>query len=424
MRVLYFDCFCGISGDMTLGALIDCGVDVEEFKSELGKLNMDGYAIEVTRSLRNGISGTHVNVVLHQHTQDHDHHHEHHNHDEEYHDGHHDVHMHHTHHESHNEGHGGVEHHHRNLIDIEHIIDESGLNQRVKSVSKLIFRNLAVAEAKIHGKSVEDVHFHEVGAVDSIVDIVGTAICIDMLKIDRFVSSPVNTGMGFVECQHGIIPVPGPAALELLKGVPVYSMDIDTELVTPTGAAIISTLCESFGPIPAMTVQNTGYGVGSKQLEIPNLLRVIMGEDKKKNHDVYMIECNIDDMNGEFYDHTMKRLFDEGALDVFMTNILMKKNRPAVKLSVIAKVEDVDKLSGVIFSETSTIGIRKYAVERETLNREVIEVDTRFGAVKVKAAYRQGKAVNYAPEYEDVRRIAEQTGAALKEIYAEAIKNI
>lgn len=393
MRILYFDCFSGISGDMTLGALINCGIDPEEFKRQLDKLQIEGYEIKIANAMKNGISGTDVDVILKDREYIHDH------------DGH-----------SH--------HHHRNLGDIEHILDHSSLNEKVKSISKKIFRKLAYAEAKIHGKTVEEVHFHEVGAVDSIVDIVGTAICIDMLKIDRFAASPVNTGMGFVKCQHGIIPVPGPAALELLKGVPVYSTDTNTELVTPTGAAIISSLCESFGPIPAMVVESIGYGAGKKELEIPNYLRVIIGEDRRKEDDVYMMECNIDDMNAEFYDHVMKRLFDEGALDVFMTSIMMKKNRPAVKLSLLARLADTDKLSNIIFSETSTIGIRKYPVSRETLKREIISVSTIYGHVRIKIAYCDGKCVNYAPEYEDVKALSQSTGMPVKEIYNEAIKEV
>lgn len=281
MKILYFDCFSGISGDMTLGALLDCGIEPEEFKRELGKLNIGGYELKISKSMKNGISATDVDVILegsgqhyhrHEHEHSHEHHHEHHDHNH--------SHEHCHEHDEHNDGHG--EHYHRNLLDIERIIDESELNPGVKERAKLIFRNLAAAEAKIHGKNVEEVHFHEVGAVDSIVDIVGVAICLDMLKIDKFVSSPVNTGMGFVECQHGIIPVPGPAALELLKGIHIYSGDINTELVTPTGAAIISTLCENCGPIPSMKVESTGYGSGKKEIKIPNLLRVIIGEEKKK----------------------------------------------------------------------------------------------------------------------------------------------
>lgn len=385
MKTLYFDCFSGISGDMVLGALIDCGIDAEDFKMELAKLHLDGYSIDVTMSSKNGIRGTDVNVRL---TDDHE----------------------------------GHDHHHRNLRDIENIIDNSSLKQNVKDMAKSIFLRLAEAEGKIHCKAVDEVHFHEVGAVDSMVDIVGTAICIDMLGIERFVGSRVNTGMGFVSCQHGIIPVPGPATAELLKGVPVYSMDIQTELVTPTGAAILSTLCESYGPIPCMTVEKVGYGLGKKDIDIPNLLRVFIGDEKKNKDNVFMIECNIDDMNSEFFEHTMEKLFDAGALDVFMTNIIMKKSRPAVKLSVLTREKDVDRLSGIIFNETSTIGIRKYLVEREVLDRSISEVHTKYGSIKVKTAYRSGTMVNFAPEYESVKNAAEAAGAAVKEVYNEAVK--
>ncbi|KPU45901.1 hypothetical protein OXPF_03690 [Oxobacter pfennigii] len=460
MRTLYFDCFSGISGDMTLGALIDCGINIEDFKKELAKLNIGGYTLEFSRAAKNSIEGTDVDVILHEHghyeyehAHDHDHHsHEHeaeHSHDHSHEHVHsHDNHSHdhgHSHtHEEHNHGHehngefhthehahdaydhehshnGHTHSHNRNLGDIEKIIDDSTISPRAKQISKDIFKKLAVAEAKIHGKPVEEVHFHEVGAVDSIVDIVGCAICIDMLDIEAFAASPVNTGMGFVKSQHGIIPVPGPAALELLKGVPIYSRDIKTELVTPTGAAIISTLCTDFGPIPNMVVEKTGYGTGKKDLEIPNLLRVIIG-DVKKNSNIVMMECNIDDMNSEFYEYTMKKLFDAGALDVFLTNIIMKKGRPAVKLSVIAKEETVDKLSEIIFSETSTIGLRKYSVEREVLERKIFKVDTKYGEISIKAAYRKGVLSNFAPEYEDVKETALKSGIPVKEVYNEAVK--
>lgn len=241
MRTLYFDCFSGISGDMVLGALIDCGVGSEELKKELDKLNIDGYSIEIKNTMKNGISGTDVNVIIEEQCT------------------------------------------HRNFKDIENIINNSDLNKNVKELSILIFKKIAIAESKIHGKTIEEVHYHEVGAIDSIVDIVGAAICFDILKVDRFVASSVNTGTGFVKCQHGIIPVPAPATLEILKGVPIYSLDINTELVTPTGAAILASVCTEYGPLPKLTIEKTGYGCGKKELEIPNILRVIIGEEKKKN---------------------------------------------------------------------------------------------------------------------------------------------
>lgn len=397
MKVLYFDCFSGISGDMTLGALLDCGINGEKFKEEIAKLNIGGYRIDIKKGMKNGISGTDVNVILSSDKEESD--------DFCDHD---------------NEGH----HNHRNLSDIEKIIDDSSLDERVKDLSKHMFRKLAVSEARIHGKDIKEVHFHEVGAVDSIIDIVGTAICVVQLKVDKFISSPVNTGMGFVKCQHGIIPVPGPAALELLKGIPVYSMDINTELVTPTGAAIISTLCSEFGPLPHMVVERCGYGCGKKDIKIPDLLRVVIGEDKRNDDHLTMMECNIDDMNSEFYDYAMEELFKEGALDVFMTNIIMKKSRPAVKLSVLCRSEDIDKLSGIIFANTSSIGIRRYQVERESLSRKTDDIVTKYGTIRVKIAYRNGREVNYAPEYDDVKKAAIESGVPVKTIYNEALKKI
>lgn len=395
MRILYFDCFSGISGDMVLGALIDCGIDVQLFLNEIKKLDIEGYRIEIAHSSKNGIGGTDVNVIL----------------DEE-------KNAHSDHHDKNDHNH----HDHRNLKDITYIIENSELAQSVKDMSIKIFNRIAEAEAKIHCKDIDEVHFHEVGAVDSIIDIVGASICINLLHIDKMVSSAVNTGYGFVNCQHGIIPVPAPATVELLKGIPVYSLDIKTELVTPTGAAILSTLCSSFGPIPDMTVEKAGYGLGKKDLEIPNLLRVIIGDQKKNEGYVCMIECNIDDMDNELYEHVMDKLFKAGALDVFLTNIIMKKSRPAVKLSILSEPCDVDKLTDIVFSETSTIGIRKYNVERETLNRNVVPVKTTFGEVKIKVSYHDGKLVNYAPEYEDIKKAAFESGVPAKQVYFEAVK--
>lgn len=405
MKVLYFDCFSGISGDMVLGALIDCGIDPERFISEINKLNIEGYSIKVTRGAKNGISGIDVDVQL-DNDKDGDHGCHEGNDDHSAHD-----------HDSHNKA-----HHHRNLQDIEYIIDNSALKQNVKDVSKKIFRKLAYAEAKVHGKPVEEVHFHEVGAVDSIIDITGTAICLDLLGVEKVIGSAVNTGMGFVKCQHGIIPVPGPAAMELLKGIPIYSLDIRTELVTPTGAAILSSLCESFGPIPQMTVESTGYGLGKKDIEIPNLLRAVIGEEKKNQDGIFVIECNIDDMDSEFYEYVMERLFEAGALDVFLTNIVMKKSRPAVKLSVIAESKYVETLTGIIFSETSTIGVRKYPVERDILCRKTVALDTAYGPVNIKVSYKDGNIMNYAPEYIDVKKAAARFGVPMKQVYFESVR--
>ncbi len=292
-RVLYFDCLSGISGDMTIAALLDLGVDKDEFLAELKKINIDGYRIEIKKGQKNGISGTDFNVILnnddnhdhhhdHKHTHNHDHDHTHnHTHDYEYTHDHNHTHAHdHSHNkESHHHGHSHV---HRNLHDIEHIIDDSDLNERVKEISKKIFGYVAASEAKIHDKPIEEVHFHEVGAVDSIVDIIGAAICIDMLNVDEIYSSYLHVGTGFVNCAHGRIPVPAPATLDILKGIPIYSKGIRSELVTPTGAAIIKALAKDFIPMPEMIIDEIGYGLGKKDLEITNALRVVLGKKKLK----------------------------------------------------------------------------------------------------------------------------------------------
>lgn len=278
--VLYFDCLSGISGDMTIAALLDLGVDKDEFLAQLKKINIDGYRIEIKKGQKNGISGTDFNVILdnddnHDHTHNHDHNHE---------QMHHHAHNHNkeTHHHGHSHHHHENSHVHRNLHDIEHIIDDSELNERVKEISKKIFGYVAASEAKIHDKPIEEVHFHEVGAIDSIVDIIGAAICIDMLNVDEIYSSYIHVGTGFVNCAHGRIPVPAPATLDILKGIPIYSKGIRSELVTPTGAAIIKALAKDFIPMPEMIIEEIGYGLGKKDLEVTNALRVTLGKKKLK----------------------------------------------------------------------------------------------------------------------------------------------
>lgn len=297
-KILYFDCLSGISGDMTIGALLDLGVDKDKFLKELEKIKIDGYKLEIKRAQKNGITGTDFKVILEaDHSHDHDHHHEHkdsHNHENSHHSHEHDHTHDHNHEHNHNhnshshhshEGSGhSHDHHHRNLHDIEKIIDDSELGERVKALSKKIFSYVAHAEAKIHDKPLNEVHFHEVGAVDSIVDIIGAAICIDMLKVDKIYSSPLHTGTGFVKCAHGRIPVPAPATLEILKGIPIYSTGVRSELVTPTGAAIIKALATDFIPLPEMIIENVGYGLGKKDLEITNVLRVSLGKKKLRRH--------------------------------------------------------------------------------------------------------------------------------------------
>lgn len=280
MRILYFDCFSGISGDMTLGALLDLGVDREEFLQELSKLHVPGYRIAFSRSKKNGIEGTDVHVILEGAPEEKERDHHRHGHGDH---EHHDHHGHDHHHHGHPHG-ETTEHHHRNLYDIEKIIDDSTLQEEVKTLSKAMFMKVAKAEAKIHGTSLEGIHFHEVGALDSIVDIIGVAICLHKLRPDKIMSSPIHTGSGFTKCQHGIIPVPAPATMEILRegGVPCYFTEVKGELATPTGAAIVAATAEEFGPMPEMTVEAIGYGTGKRNMEIPNLLRVFMGTAKKK----------------------------------------------------------------------------------------------------------------------------------------------
>lgn len=487
MKILYFDCFSGISGDMTIGALLDLGLDAERFRQELAKLNLDGYELRINRKLNRGISGTDIDVVLTEDDTDHDHHHEHehdHQHDNHHHGhdhGHDDPHDHHGHphdddghhhdhedrrhsHEDHDHGHHH-DHHgtERNLADIMSIIDGSSLSGRIKDFSRRVFTEIAAAEAKVHGKPINEVHFHEVGAVDSIVDIAGTAICLELLGIDRVYSSPLHDGSGFIECRHGIIPVPVPAVVEMLSGsgIPLITEDVGTELVTPTGMGIIKCLAESFGGRPAMTVDRTGYGLGKRETGRLNALRVIMGElyeeaeplgtsnnqnavkssqgkadnlqkgdgifppcspKSSDGDEIVVLETNIDDSSPEIIGYTSERLFENGALDVFYTPIYMKKNRPAYMLTVLARREDEEKLAGIILTETSTLGIRKSIWDRYCMDRATVNVTTPYGGARVKIASR-GSFRKAAPEYEDCKKLAASSGLPISKIYETVMEN-
>lgn len=424
MKTLYFDCFSGISGDMTLGALIDIGADEKKLIAALEQLNIEGYEIRTEKKLKNSIAGTDLTVILEadEHELDHNHDHEHphgnsHMHMHDHGDGHMHEHVH-T-HEAHEEEHEHT-HEHRNYADILKIIDGSSLNDNVKLMSKNIFKVVAEAEGKIHGKPAEQVHFHEVGAVDSIVDIIGTAICIDMLGIDRVAFSRLPLSHGFVKCQHGLIPLPAPATLEILKDVPVYYNDAGFELVTPTGAAIVKALGSSFGKAVDGKTVKVGYGLGKKTYEIPNVLRVMLIEEASAAKDsVIMLETNIDDMTGEQLGYVLGKLLDAGALDAYFTNIYMKKNRPAVKLSVLCGIDKKDEITDLILRETSTFGVRYCNMDRSILDREMVKVATPYGEVDCKLGKLDGKIIKYSPEYEDCRRIAEQSGKNLREVYNE-----
>ena len=407
MKVLYYDCFCGISGDMNLGALIDLGVDKEYIIKQLSKLKLDSeYKIKIEKTTKKGISGTKVDVNLSHH------HHHHHN----------DDHHHH-----------GQQGSHRNLTDIEKIINNSNLSERVKTISLNMFMKVAEAEAKVHGKSLYEVHFHEVGATDSIIDFVGAAVCLDYLKVDRIMASSVQVGGGFVKCAHGIIPVPAPATVEILLGIPVKSGLVPFETTTPTGAAILAANVEVFTDKIDFSVEKVGYGIGHRELEIPNVLRVYLGsiekdedksEDGGEREEQYILETNIDDMNPEIFSYIEEKLFERGALDVFKTAIYMKKSRSAIKLSVLVKAKQENDVLDVIFRETTVLGIRKFKVEKIMLRRDFIQIKTMYGDVTVKNAYYQGKLVKYKPEYEDCKKIAKERNIPIAKVYREVYKRI
>ena len=391
MKVLYFDCSSGISGNMTLGALMELIDEPDYLQKELAKLNIDGYHLHVTKTKKNGITGTYVDVHLEEHPHHHDHEHHHHEH-------HHHV--------------------HRNLFDVNKIIDDSGINERAKALAKRIFLRVALAESKVHNEELANVHFHEVGAIDSIVDIIGTAILITKIAPDKIYSSIVNDGHGFIECAHGTISVPVPATSEIFaaSNVVARQIDIDTELVTPTGAAIIAELSSSFQPMPPMNVQKIGWGCGTKELNIPNVLKVSLGTIDKTNDEIIVMETNIDDCSSEILAYTAEKLFENGALDVFFTPIYMKKNRPAYRLSTACKEDKLELLQNIIFRETTTIGIRDRREERKILARKAIELDTPYGKIAAKEVTNNDETYVY-PEYESIKRLAKEHDLAVKEIY-------
>lgn len=383
MKTLYFDCSSGISGNMALGALIEIIGDEKYLINELKKLNVDGYKIEISKKVKNGITGTYVDVILENEN---------------------------------NHKHGN--HEHRNLSDINKIIDNSLLEEKVKEMAKKIFMRVAKAESKVHNKPLEEVHFHEVGAIDSIVDIIGTAILINKINPDKIISSVVNDGYGFIECVHGIMSVPVPATSEIFanSNVKFRQIDVDTELVTPTGAAIIAELAEEFTVLPAMVTEKIGWGAGKKDLKIPNVLKVYLGDVEKPNEDFVVMETNIDDCGGEIFGYTQELLFKNGALDVFFTPIYMKKNRPAYRMTVACRTKDMYKLQDIIFRETTTIGMRYRYEYRTELKRELIELDTKYGKIKAQKVISNGQPYVY-PEYESIKEIALENNIPLKELY-------
>ncbi len=386
MKSIYFDCFAGVAGDMILGALVDAGVKLDHLSAELTKLNVAGFKLESNKVVKNGISGTKIDVITEEQKA------------------------------------------HRYLKDIIEIIDKSDLSDDVKTRSVRVFQILAVAEAKVHNTTPEKIHFHEVGALDAIVDIVGSVVGLGLLGVDEVYASRIHVGTGFVNCEHGRIPVPAPATLEILHSVPTFSTGIKSELTTPTGAAILKTLVKSFGPMPVMTIEATGYGAGSRDLDIPNLLRVVVGNCGRQTSSsapfetdqVTLIECNIDDMTGQHLGYVFEQLLETGALDVWFTPIQMKKNRPASLLSVLASNNDVERLIKTVLSETTTLGVRLQRMERRKLAREIITVSTSFGDIRVKVGRMGERVRNFAPEYADCRKLALSNGVPLMDIYTAA----
>ncbi|MCB2306409.1 nickel pincer cofactor biosynthesis protein LarC [Clostridium estertheticum] len=435
MKILYYDCFSGISGDMNLGALLDLGIDEKYLVDELSKLNLNGYEIKVSRDIRKGIEGTKVDVLLQEHSHGHSHEevselHLHEHHHDDAHGEHNHEHIHNDNEGDHMHVHAGIEHIHkdqRNLNDIEKIINLSELSSKVKELSMEIFMKVALAEAKVHGKPLYEIHFHEVGAVDSIVDIVGAAICLNYLNVDKIMSSSVELGGGFVKCAHGLIPVPAPATVEILKGIPVKLGAVPFETTTPTGAAILAANVCEFKDDNNFIINKIGYGIGNRDTEIPNVLRVMLVEEvsNEKYDDEtveQIIECNIDDMNPELYEYIIDMVFNEGALDAYITPIIMKKGRPSVKISILCEEDKTNRMKEILFRETTTLGVRSFKVDKTKLKREFVKVNTSYGEVTVKEAYYKGEKIKSKFEYEECKRIAKSTGVPISEVY-EKLKN-
>jgi uncharacterized protein (TIGR00299 family) protein len=382
MTFAYFDCFSGISGDMTLGALVDAGVSIDALRAELAKLNISGYSLSSEKVKRAGFSATKVHVILDDREQP-----------------------------------------ARHLSDIRKIIEASTLASSIKQKSVLIFERLARAEAVVHGTTPEQVHFLEVGAVDAIVDIVGSVIGFEMLGITTTTASPVNLGSGTIRTAHGILPVPAPATAELLKGIPSYGSSVAFELTTPTGAVILSSLASSFGPMPQMRVARVAYGAGGKDLDgRPNVLRLMLGEpaaDYDEDTSI-VIETNIDDMNPQVYDYLIEKLMEQGAQDAYLTPIIMKKGRPAILLSVLTDRSKTDVMLDTIFRETTSIGVRIQEVGRKKLTRKITEVTTHYGTIRVKISRHGDTIYTVTPEYEDCKRIAEEQQVPLQQVMEEA----
>jgi pyridinium-3,5-bisthiocarboxylic acid mononucleotide nickel chelatase len=386
MKCVYFDCFSGISGDMTLGALLDAGVPLEQMRSELRGMNLPGWELTAEKVWKNGMAATYAKV----HPQD--------------------------------------TQTHRSLATILGILEKSSLSPGVRDRAATIFKKLGEAEAAVHDVPLEKIHFHEVGAVDAIIDIVGACLGFSALGIESFVCSPLNVGGGTAKMAHGVLPVPAPATARLLLGKPTYSNGIQKELVTPTGAAIVATLCSTFGSQPPMSVTAIGYGAGTADLEgQPNVLRLMVGEAAEKrsaaeSESIRVLEANLDDMNPQIYGYFLEKALAAGALDVFSTPVQMKKNRPGMLVTVLCKLEDEPKFHDMLFAETTTLGVRTYTAERRVLARQWETVHTNFGDIRIKVARLNGHIRQASPEFEDCRKLAEAKDVPLQRVMDEAIQ--
>lgn len=377
MKTIYFDCFAGASGDMILGAMVGAGVGADALKEQLHLLDLEGYEIDFVNVDRSGINATHA-LVKTEH-----------------------------------------EHKHRHLSEILKIINGSRLQDSIKRRASHIFTRLAEAEARVHNQPIEKIHFHEVGALDAIIDVVGAAICFELSGAQHFICSPLRVGKGTVKMAHGQFPIPPPAVAELLRGIPVYAGDLDGEFVTPTGAAIISSVCESYGPLPTFSIESTGYGAGTREYkDFPNVLRVLAGEGENPgasaDEQLLMIETNVDDVSPQVSGYLLERALELGALDCYLTPVQMKKNRPGVLISVLCRQQDREKLLQLLFAETTTIGARSYEVTRRGLARETIRVETQFGSIDVKVARMPDGTEKTMPEYDQCSKAARQSGVALR----------
>jgi pyridinium-3,5-bisthiocarboxylic acid mononucleotide nickel chelatase len=386
MKLAYFDCFSGISGDMTLGALIDAGCCADLVRAELKSLQVPGWTLTTEKVWKNGMSATYVRVQ----TED--------------------------------------QQEHRSLTTILEILKNSQLALPVQERASRIFRNLGEAEAHVHDAPLAKVHFHEVGAVDAIVDIVGSCIGFNALGIERFACSPLNVGGGTAQMAHGLLPVPAPATARLLQGMPTFSNGVQRELVTPTGAAIVATLCDSFGPQPPMTVSAIGYGAGTTDLEgQPNVVRIMIGDSVEKvahagDEEISIIEANLDDMNPQIYGYVLEKALSAGALDVYTTALQMKKSRPGTLLTILCRPEDADKMMSLIFAETTTFGMRTHRAQRRALPREWVNVSTSFGSVRIKLSRSNGHILHVTPEYDDCRKLAVENQVPLQQVISEALR--